>query len=227
MVKYKSSIKYILTKSNLAVSLNSFHALIEAELAAVEAEVVVHGVGPLLAGVVLVVDCAELVLLGHELYKLIVRKALYLGCLFLEEWLWRMDKDAEDVVVVLKDEVCTSSDNDTAGGFCKSLDNLGLVVEKIGLGCKLLAVRADEFALIYVYRSLEKSGISYSLVCIEEKSKANAALLRSKMNKLMVVIMYSKIIGQHLADGSSAATVLTRNCDDDIPLHPSNPSILN
>ena len=98
-------IENVLAETDLAVCLYSFHTLLKAKLTAIEAKIIIHGIGPEMARVMIVVVGTILILFCAELLQLFSLEGLNLAGLLHKEIVGRMDKYRQNIVIVLKNEV--------------------------------------------------------------------------------------------------------------------------
>ena len=65
--------------------------------------------------------------------------------------------------------------------------------------------------MIFLLCNMEQTGVFHFFVRIHEQSLIDSAVITGKLHQLFVIIMDIQLLCQHLADGSSSASILSCN----------------
>ena len=91
-----------------------------------------------------------------------------------------MDKDGNDVRIVLEDKIRAASDDDAGALLSQLFDNFRLVVKQIGVRSKAVTFRRNQGALVHLAH-LEKGIRADPLVDLCEQVLADTAVLGSHL----------------------------------------------
>ena len=115
------------------------YCAIKAETGAVQRQVVILGVFPFLAGVILVVVGTVFVGLSNELLNVRDRKTVDLHCFLQTKIFGRVDKDTDNAWNICKDMVGAASDDNAGAFLCELADDFCLIAKKVVILCKTCA----------------------------------------------------------------------------------------
>ena len=181
----------------------------DTEDAAVEAHVVILGLRPCAAGVVLVVDLALLVLFGKALFRRFVALAVLLDDALGAAFHIRVDEDVQAVLALAQDIVRAAADDDAVPLLCQLLDELHLLdVQPVEHGQRVRRLRGGRDG------KQQAASCAGVLAVLLDKARGEAAAPRNLVDQLMIVKGVAEAFGDQPADGTSAAAELTADGDN-------------
>jgi len=199
------------------------HALVYAQAAGVEADVVVLGLAPVAVGVVLVVDLPLAVLLLQALFHGLAGLAVALAHAGGAVLHVGMDEDVQAVRLVLQDEIRAAADDDARALAGQIADDVCLAdVELIRHGHGV-----DQPHRVGRHGDVEQEAAGDGGVFADllDELVREAALLCDLVDQLLIVIGDAEFLGHRLADASSAAAKLAAD-GDDLVCHKNSPLFL-
>ena len=181
------------------------HALVYAQAAGVQADVVVLGEAPLVAGVVAVVGAALVVLLLEALLGLFRALAVQADDAVGAEGVVRVEERVQAVRPVAQDVVRAAAHDDAALVLGEVLDDVVLYnVELVGNG---QAAAAGALRVHYPVEEKAAGGAGV-FAALEYVALGEAALLGDLLDELLVIVFPAEPLGCFLCDGPAAAAEL-------------------
>ena len=194
------------------------HALVDADNAAVQRQVVVLGMTPLHVGVEAVIRRPPLVLIPQTFLRGLLPLAVDLHDALGAERQIRMDKDLQAVRRALQNVVRATA-HDDAGSFCgKVCDDLVLPLPQ-----DILVGGAEHPVRESVREETAGSVLPRFLHIIRRK----AGLLRHFLNDLRIIAGDVQLFRRPFADGASAAAKLAADGDNSVFHAFCTPSVCN
>ena len=183
------------------------HALVDADNAAVQRQVVVLGMTPLHIGVEAVIRRAALILIPHTLLRGLLPLTVDLHDALGTERHIRVDKDFQAVCLVPQNIVGTAANNDAGTLFRQLRDDLVLMLPE-----NVLVGGAEH----PVGKGRGQEAAGSVLARLLHIVRREAGLLRHFLNDLRVIAGDAQLFRYLFADGASAAAKLAADGDNSV-----------
>ena len=146
----------ILWKTDPDILLDRVHTSLEPDRSAVQAQIIIAAVIPVMSCIVLIVFCTIFVCLLYVLHRRFAAERSALFRLFQTIVRIGIDEHPDQIFSPFQDEITTAPDDDTGLLIRQCADDLCLIVEKVLIRQKVSALRRNDRSVVSFPRDAEQ-----------------------------------------------------------------------